>query len=212
MSARERPARPGKKRRHHTDKPATKRLNPQQIKFLEALALDPRANQTKAAIAAGYSEKTATVIASRLMAEPHVKAAWDSIQAKRLAKFELTAEKVIGTLSQIAFGDRREVAEWGPDGLKVKDSGELWPEQALLIQAVSKQDTEWGMTLKVKFENRIEALKLLGKHLKLFLDKHELKLDLGNAHGEVIEFLQGLAENLDAGEQLRRELGLDDKS
>lgn len=56
-------------------------LGPREQRFVEALMLDP--NQTKAAIAAGYSERSAKQQGSRLMQKPAVREAIRRLRAER---------------------------------------------------------------------------------------------------------------------------------
>ncbi len=211
MAKPERSGRPGKSvRKTVPPRPAPnaaeKKLNRQQKLFLDELAQDPRANQTQAAIRAGYSEKSARQIASELMAMPHVAKAWEDIQGRRLGKYGDSPERIIQSLAIIAWADRRTVASWGPTGITLHESDGLWPDEAMVVQAVSSQPSEWGFTQKVKFESRIDALRLLGKHHKLFVDKVEHGFDFTGAKGEMVKVLQLLADRLDAGEKLRAEL------
>src|SRR5262245_48426619 len=53
---------------------ASKPLTVKQMRFVEALLTDP-SNRTNASIAAGYSEKSAHVLASRLIRHPQVQQA-----------------------------------------------------------------------------------------------------------------------------------------
>lgn len=204
MSNRERPARPGK-----TPKPP--RLTRQQDAFVDALVNDPKGNQTAAALKAGYSPKTACSIASEMMRDPkfaHVQAAYDERLKQRKAHLKITPERTLEEVAAIAYGDRRRVGKWGNDGYEPNESDDLFPEEAAMVAGFSQEDTKYGTRTKVKFESKLEALKLLGKKDKLWIDKVEMELDLSGAHGELTKLFTKLANNLEAGEQLRRELGL----
>lgn len=89
---------------------------------------------TKAAIAAGYSPKTAHSIGSRIAREPPVVAAINAGAAKVLGRLEVKAETVLAELAKVAF------------------DSEVSP-------------------VKVK------ALELLGKHLQLFVERIEMKVE-----------------------------------
>lgn len=91
-------------------------------------------NGTKAAIAAGFSEKSAAFQGSRLLREPAIVEAIAAGRAKVLAKIEVKAENVLAELAKVAFDDE--------------------------VSAI-----------------KVRALELLGKHLQLFVEKIDLKVD-----------------------------------
>lgn len=88
----------------------------------------------EAAIAAGYSEKAAPAIASRLLRDPAVAEAVAEKRAKVLGKLEVKAERVLEELATVAFAE------------------EVSPV-------------------------KVRALELLGKHLQLFVERVEMKVD-----------------------------------
>lgn len=194
MAKRERRELPDKEKRDKVPD-RTKRVNRQQWAFLEALAEDPRCNQTQAAIKAGYSPKTAASIASQLLTLPqyvHVQEAWRELQKKRLAALEATAEKTILHLAAIAYGDRRKVAKWNKDRVEVVDSEELWPEEAAMVASIKSTDTAYGRTVSVKCESKTEALRLLAKIQGILKDRVVIE-DYTEAHEEISALLEDLA-------------------
>lgn len=74
---------------------------PSRALFVAAYLVSP--NQTEAAIAAGYSEKTAKQQGCRLMKDPWVAAEIAKGQAKLAKKYEITAERVLQELALLAF-------------------------------------------------------------------------------------------------------------
>jgi len=62
----------------------------------------------------------------------------------------------------------RHFSEWGPNGVKLRNSEELTPEQAACVAEVSQTITENGGTIKFKLHNKIDALNSLAKHLGMF--------------------------------------------
>ena len=73
-------------------------MNPQQRAFVNAYLGEAKGNGTKAAIIAGYSERTASVIASQLLRKPAIKAA----VTKALDKADLTTQARLQKLGTIA--------------------------------------------------------------------------------------------------------------
>jgi len=147
-------------------------LTPKQQRFVDEYLID--LNATQAAIRAGYSAKTANEQAARLLAKASVQAAIAERQQALREKTEVTQEMVIRELAKIAFGDQRRVMAWGPDGVKLRPSTELTPDEAAAVAEVSETVTAAGGTLKLKTHDKVGALKLLGEHLGMFKQKVEL--------------------------------------
>ena len=147
-------------------------LTPKQDLFVMEYVVD--LNGKQAAIRAGYSARTAEVQASRLLSHVKVQEAVQRAQESLLARVAVTQEDVIRELAQIAFSDMGSYAKWGPDGIDLKESDKL-PEGATRVVAeVSQTVTKDGGSVKFRLHNKLEALEKLGKHLGLFIDRHEV--------------------------------------
>lgn len=76
------------------------KMTPKQQAFVNEYLID--LNATQAAIRAGYSVKTAEVIANQLIKKTLVRAAINKAQCQRADKAELNAEWVLNRLQRIA--------------------------------------------------------------------------------------------------------------
>ena len=155
-------------------------LNPMQQRFVAEYLKDPT-NATQAYIRAGYKARghSAEVNAARLLSSAEVAAAVASGQAKLLAKAETTAEEVLHELRRIAFADFRKL--YHPNG-KLKHPNELDDDTAaILAQVETLEEFEGrgddrvlvGHTKKVKMWDKLQALKMLGMRLALWVQKVE---------------------------------------
>jgi phage terminase small subunit len=159
-------------------------LTPKQRKFVAAYRAE--GNATKAAIAAGYSEKTAYSAGARLLRNVGIASALNKKLAQDVEKFDIRGDEVLRTLKELAFFD--PAAFYGEDGqLKSIHEIPLAARRALggleteeLFDGHGEERARVGDTVKVKWSDRIRALELLGKHLKLFTDRveHSGKLTL----------------------------------
>ena len=148
---------------------AARKLTPKQAEFVRQYLVD--LNATAAAIRAGYSERTAKSQGQRLLTNVDVSAALAAAKAEREQRTEITQDRVVSELAKIAFADPRELMEWGPEGVKLKDSAELTEEQAASVAEVSETTTKDGGSLRLKKHDKVKALELLGRHLGMFTDK-----------------------------------------
>lgn len=159
-------------------------MTPKKQRFVDAYLVEP--NATKAAIAAGYSAKTATQAGSRLLTDVDIRAAIGVANEKRAAKAGVSAERVIAELAKIGFSDIRKLVRWrsnvtamgaDPDTdepvmnvcneVVLTDSHQIDDDTAGAISEIS-QSKEGA--LKVKLHDKLGALDKLGKHLGLFAE------------------------------------------
>lgn len=146
----------------------SKGMTARQARFVREYLVD--LNGTQAAIRAGYSERTANEQAARLLAKVSVRQAVQEAMAAREARTEITQDMVLRELARVAFGDPRALMDWGPDGVRLRDSGELTEDEAAAVAEISQSVTASGGSLKLKRHDKVRALELLGKHLGMFTD------------------------------------------
>jgi phage terminase small subunit len=122
-------------------------LTLKQQRFVDEYLLD--LNGTQAAIRAGYSPKTAAVIANENLNKPYIAVAIEAAMNKRAESVGLSAEYVIKTI--ISTIER-------------------------CSQAEPVLDKEGAPTGEYRFDagNVLKGCELLGKHLKMFTDKVEV--------------------------------------
>lgn len=141
-------------------------------------------NATRAAIAAGYSEDSATAQASALLTNHNVKKLVAQLTAARLSKLDVTGERIIEELAKIGFSDIRKI--FSADG-QLKDVCDIDDETASAIAGIEYeklfqhfgkgQAEHIGNVAKIKLADKLRALELLGKYRKLFTEKVEVTGD-----------------------------------
>lgn len=124
----------------------TLELTPKQEAFCAEYMKD--LNGKQAAIRAGYSAHTAKEIASELMAKEHVQERIQELMSQRAARTRIDADYVLTTIHETIERCR---------------------------QAEPVRDKEGNETGQFQFEHGavLKGAELLGKHLKLFTEKHE---------------------------------------
>jgi phage terminase small subunit len=133
-----------------------------QRKFVSEYIKD--CNATQAAIRAGYVPK----MASKLVAKSCI---MDAIR-KKLAKFDVNAEKVIAEFAKIAFSN---VGDFIEEGNEIKDLSKLSRDKLATVESIQSDirhdggDSQ-GYTekVKLKFHSKVSALENLGKHLGIY--------------------------------------------
>lgn len=136
-------------------------------------------NGTRAAIAAGYSDRGADVAAVRLLAKASVRRLIDQLNSKRATKLEIKAERVVEELARMALANMHDYVRVDADGRPTLDLSGLDRDKFAAIQEI-KEDTTGGngdgerrLVLRTTFRlsDKTKSLELLGRHLGMFNDK-----------------------------------------
>lgn len=135
------------------------KLTPKQQRFCEEYMVD--LNGTQAAIRAGYSDNTARAIASENLTKLDIQAEIVKLKAKISEETGITIKYVIDGLQEVA----ERCMQKKP--VMVYNKEEKRSEQA------TNEDGEGIWTFDSSGANR--SLELLGKHLGMFVNKHEIK-------------------------------------
>lgn len=156
-------------------------LSPQQRAFCQHFIV--HLNATHAAIEAGYSKKGASVRGSELLALRKVRDAVNQLLEKRSEKVGIKAEHVLERLDSIGDADMAEC--FTPTGA-LKNIHDIPKELRKCIASIEvfeveefNHDTKTmekiGETKKIKFWDKIRANELIGRNLKLFSEKIDVK-------------------------------------
>lgn len=151
-------------------------LNPKQSAFLDEYRKDN--NATQAAIRAGYSAHSARQTGSRLLALEAVQGALRAKRSEKLARLEVTEDRLLQELATIAFSNIKAFTRWTEDGqLEVLASDQIPDELAAAIESVDEQtfkttnkdgSKEYERTKRrVKLYSKMDAIKLLAEYMGL---------------------------------------------
>jgi phage terminase small subunit len=129
-------------------------------------------NGKHAAIAAGYSKKTAESTASRLLRNDKVKRLLAKFAAPIEKKMDYSVQRVLMQIARHAFVDPREL--FNPDN-SLKNISQLSEDTAACIHAIEHTGKR---TDKIRLTNQLHALELLARYHKLF-SEDRTPMDLG---------------------------------
>jgi phage terminase small subunit len=133
-------------------------------------------NATRAAIRAGYSEKTAYSTGVQLLNKPGVKEKIEAAQKSIAEKLNITTERVLREYARLAFLDIRKAFD--ADGT-LKPIDELDDDTAAAISGIEVESLFEGRggereiigkLHKIKLSDKKGALDSLAKHLGIFSD------------------------------------------
>lgn len=127
---------------------------------------------TKAAIRAGYAEKSANVTASRLLAEKDIQDEIKRLGAKAAGELEIDVKRVMKERGRLAFFDVRKLFDNTGKPLPIH---ELDDDTAAAIQGidvcqVGNAEMGVGDVLKIKLATKDSSLTALEKTLGMYRD------------------------------------------
>jgi phage terminase small subunit len=146
-----------------------------QTKFVQEYQVDY--NGTRAAIAAGFSEKTAAVQAVRLLRNHNIIAELQRIKQEMVASGKLTREKVIDELRKIAFSDINKVLGDDNEPLDLQDVDKEYSAAVAGVK-ITVTENEFGTKTKKELTlwDKTRALEMLGRYFGIFeKDNNQLR-------------------------------------
>lgn len=151
-------------------------LSPKRQRFVEEYLID--LNATQAAIRAGYAPKGAKQQGDRLLTYVDVDAAVKKVLAERSKANQISQERILEELRRMAFVDSTRIS-WIEDGeVHFAETKDLSEDDRRAIAEISETISQNGKkTISVKVHSKQKALELLGKHLGMFVDRHEIKVN-----------------------------------
>lgn len=125
-------------------------------------------NATQAAIAAGYSVKTAGVQGAQLLKK--LSAYVEPLKQQLIQRVQMSAEDVVDKLGIIANSKITDVMSWNTEAgsVTLKSSDELSPDVAYAISEIYTVTTRYGTDIRVKMHDKAIALVSLGRYHNLF--------------------------------------------
>lgn len=182
-----------------------KELSKRYLMFCEYYVGEAKFNGTKAAILAGYSEKSARSKASQLLTIVNI----SKYIELRLKELTLSANEVLVKLTEIANCDFDEFND--EDGNFDIDIARSTNKTHLIKKYKKKKRTLETKIDEDNIENNIlyeeieiemhsshEALRDIGRHHKLFTDKQEIKTDQNITHTLDPEIAKALKAGYDS--------------
>ena len=156
-------------------------------------------NAKESAIKAGYRRHSASVIGSQLLTKPKIQDLIRLKTSKRMERVELTGDFVLKELVNVAGLDMKDALDDNGNMLSVNEMPEHVTKAMQSIEINENHTTSGqfvGYTKKIKLWDKIKALEMLGKHLRLWADRVEVTAapdllealeQMGNERGLPIE-------------------------
>ena len=125
-------------------------------------------------LSAGYHAKnkaSANTLAQRLLRKVHIQERLGVLRAEAAERYKVTPDNIFMRTGAILNSDMGNYMTWGPNGVTLKPSSELTPEQSAAVEEVTETVTKDGGTVKIKLHSKTKAIELGVKILKMVSDK-----------------------------------------
>jgi phage terminase small subunit len=150
-----------------------KALDPKRALFVQEYLID--LNATQAAIRAGYSKKCASEQGYDLLRKPQIQKAIAEAMKKRADRLEVSQDRIVRELARVGFLDPAELLEGDGSVKLIKNMSEDarrviagMEVSEIFDNAAGDQKQALGLAKKIKLCDKLKALELLGRHLKMF--------------------------------------------
>jgi phage terminase small subunit len=159
------------------NKPEQKDVNERQLRdreerFCQEIVLGK--THYEAYLNAGYkanNKVTASNLASRLLKNDRIQTRLAVLRAEAAERYKVTPDNIFMRTGAILNADMSNYMTWGPNGVTLKPSSELTPEQSAAVEEVTETVTKGGGTVKIKLHSKMKAIELGAKILKMVSDK-----------------------------------------
>jgi phage terminase small subunit len=157
---------------------ALPKLRGKQARFVQEYLKD--LNGKQAAIRAGYSPRSAEVLASQTLRNPKVQAAIAAAQAARARRVHLTQDAVLEELKVLAFSDLSHYAidEYGNVALREDAPPDAMRAVASLKKKIIHTDTAVLYETEIKLWNKPASVRMAGEHLGLLKGAEQVLPDI----------------------------------
>lgn len=135
-------------------------------------------NAVQSAVSAGWSYATAVSRAHELRERVGIQNKIREMEQKAKENFDLSEEKIVRELMKVGFSNIKDFMDYGSTGeIIFTPLNELSRDQAAAISEVSnskkfdKDGKELGVDVRLKMNDKLKALEMLGRKIGMFNDK-----------------------------------------
>ena len=164
-------------------------MNTRQTLFVENL-FKFKFNQTKAAIAAGYSKKTARITASKLLTNPNIQKALNDKRKELLNNIKEDQLKTVEEIDRLAHFELKKLFNQKTGELKPLHKIDKNTAKAIAgFKIIKKTTTYPGGTevtedrTEITLSDRQKAIDMKGKFQGLFVERHKHGFEEGQFKG-----------------------------
>ena len=154
-----------------------KKLEKQYEEFCQQYVVD--FNGARAAFDAGFGKNktTARVTACHLLAKDAIGKRIAELLKNRSERTQITQDMVLQELAVVGFSDFRNYGRIKKDkNLEFFPFDKIKGDKTRAIESMKQVDNPSGRSISMKLHGKVKPLELIGKHLGMFVDTHNVNL------------------------------------
>ena len=157
-------------------------LTDKQERFCREYIVDY--NAQKAGERAGYAKKNARIVCCQILAKTEAKKFIKALQEEVADRLNITVDRVLCEYAKLAFTDLPGIVNWDKGCMRIEDFEKLSPDQRACIKKFKAKTVNKILdgesypvdVVEIELHDKRGALDMLGKHLGMFVEKHDLSL------------------------------------
>ncbi len=162
-------------------------LTAQESKFIDEYMIDMNGSEAVMRSFKSYKKSSSFTKANDLLNKPHIKEELERRVKERSEKANITAEMVLRELAAIAFFDVRKIFDKKNN---LKNIAELDDNAGRAISAINIEvdalgNNTFSTTKKIKLNDKLRALQLVGNHIGMFKESTSGAEDIASAIKEL---------------------------
>ena len=131
-------------------------------------------NGARSARDAGFGKAAARVQASQMLARVVIQKRVAELMKDRSERTQITQDMVIQELAAVGFSDFKHYGQIKKNGdLELYPFKKIKDEKTRAIENIKQTASPHGKSISMKLHGKVEPLKLLGKHLGMFVEEHK---------------------------------------
>jgi len=187
-------------------KPRNK-LTYKEQRFVEELIVDW--NITRAAEAAGYKSPRSS--GYQQFYKPRIRAAIQRALGRQQIRTQISADGALNEMGRIAFCDLRQAFDEKGNPKNIQDIPEDVAKAISSIEVITnsgkEDDEKTSYTNKVRFWDKVKALKEIGNHYNMFTERREHTGKDGGPIEHSVNYEQKLRDAKQRAQQARSDVG-----
>jgi len=146
-------------------------------KFCQEYVIDFNGTRAAKAVGFGKTRRSSSMASVRLLARIDIQKRISKLMADRSERTRITQDMVLQELAVLGFSDFKHYGQIKNDGsLEFYSFKKIKDEKTRAIQSMKEITGASGRSISLKLHEKVRPLELLGKHLGMFVDTHNVNL------------------------------------
>jgi phage terminase small subunit len=153
-----------------------KKLKKQYEEFCQQYIVDFNGARAAFDVGFGKDKSVAKVTACHLLKRPVIRKRILELLERRAKRTQITQDKVLEELAILGFSDFKDYGQIKNGSLEFNDFDKIEKGKTRAIKSVKETVSEHSRSMSLRLHEKVKPLELIGKHLGMFVDTHNVNL------------------------------------